>query len=214
MVLVLQLRETQSYLKHHRGIESNSNTLDYYASFVGPHISKKGLNIYNWLELIFFEDLPLSFVDHPMVRKHCKMASISSKWLRKIFLRVGYLVTQKIAKKLPKSFSLMIDGWTAPHCLDHYVGVIALYTENGELKCPVLACSPMESIAKYLINIRQSLVTQSILHTIDDFSLILGEITLTILMTFFSNVSLIYSGLQQHNGICNISWIQRLLKAS
>ena len=62
---------------------------------------------------------------------------------------MGYLVTQKVAKKLPKLFGLIIDGWTAPHCLDHYVGVIALYTENGVMKCPVLACSPMDSIANF-----------------------------------------------------------------
>ena len=152
------------FLKHHRGMESKGNTLDNYASFVGPRISQKGLNIYNWLELVIFEDLPLSFVDHPMVRKHCKMASISSKWLRKIFLRVGYLVTQKIAKRLPKSFSLMIDGWTAPHCLDHYVGVIALYTENGELKCPVLACSPMESIANFVAEAHSEYIVDTLGH--------------------------------------------------
>jgi hypothetical protein len=61
------------YLKHHRltkGAEDYGNSLDNYAGFIGPRISERGLNIYNWLEFVIFED-------HPMVRKHSKLTAIS-----------------------------------------------------------------------------------------------------------------------------------------
>ncbi len=64
------------HLKHHRltkGAEDYGNSLDNYAGFIVPRISERGLNNYNWLEFIIFEDLPLSFVDHPMVRKYSKL---------------------------------------------------------------------------------------------------------------------------------------------
>jgi len=85
------------HLKHHRltkGAEDYGNSLDNYAGFIVPHISERGLNNYNWLEFVIFEDLPLSFVDHPMVQ-----SIASSTMLRVYVLRVGYLVSLKVDQK-------------------------------------------------------------------------------------------------------------------
>jgi hypothetical protein len=100
---------------------NHGNTLLNYCNFIGSKGTNKGSMFYNWLELVVMTDQPMSFVDNPYVQKCCRFGQMSSKTLRKYFLRVGYLVSLKIAIFLPDTFGLMLDGWSSKHFREHYV---------------------------------------------------------------------------------------------
>jgi hypothetical protein len=102
---------------------------------------------YNWLELVVMTDQPMSFVDNPYVQKCCKFLKMSSKTLRKYFLRVGYLVSLKIANFLPDTFGLMLDGWSSKHSREHYVVLFVVFEKDNQVYNLVLACSTLPSIA-------------------------------------------------------------------
>ena len=46
-----------------------------------------------------------------------------------------------IAKKLPKKFGIIFDGWS--NNSEHFLGVFAVYNDHGVAECPLLAMAPM-----------------------------------------------------------------------
>jgi hypothetical protein len=70
---------------------------------------------------------------------------MSSKTLRKYFLRVGYLVSLKIANFLPDTFGLMLDGWSSTHPREHYVVLFVVFEKDNQVHNLVLACSTLST---------------------------------------------------------------------
>jgi len=44
---------------------------------------------------------------------------------------------------------LLTTGWTAPYAREQYVAIYLTYMKDGIVKCPMVACSPMEDIADF-----------------------------------------------------------------
>ena len=98
------LADVQSVVDSYRS-NGSTNSLMNYAGLVGQRMSPKGTQLFGWLEYCIHEDLPLSCVDKPMMRKYCSIKWCSKKTLRKNFLRVGYLTALNI-KKDPQSMKI------------------------------------------------------------------------------------------------------------
>jgi hypothetical protein len=98
-------------------------------------MSPKGTQLFGWLEYCIHEDLPLSCVEKPMIRKYCNIKPCCIKTLRQNFLKVGYLTALNIKRDLPSKFGLLFDGWTAPYAREQYCAIYATYMKDGKVMC-------------------------------------------------------------------------------
>ena len=75
----------------------NGNTLDNYNSSFTKFVSKKAKDIFAWLDLVIFADLPFSIVENKRFRDMTSnnVSPISRNTFTKYFLRTGFLVTEK-----------------------------------------------------------------------------------------------------------------------
>jgi hypothetical protein len=109
-------------------------------------ISPKAHHIFNWLDWIVDGNKPFSFCEEKGTRKYTNLAKMSSKTLRKYIKFTGDKVRDKMSITLPKSFGLVIDGWTIGS--DHYSCLFAAWTNkmNGKVDVMYLSCNVAEDI--------------------------------------------------------------------
>ena len=91
-------------------------------------ISSKAHHVFNWLDWTVDGNKPFSFCEEKGTRKYAKLEKMTSKTLRKYLKLVADKVRDKISGTLPKSFGLVIDGWTMGS--DHYSCLFAVWTNK------------------------------------------------------------------------------------
>jgi len=84
--------------------------------------SAKAKNIFGWLEWTIEDNLPLSFCNKKNSKKYAKLKQIFSITLKKYVALVKDYVFKKIRERVPKTFELIIDGWTIGS--EHYYAAI------------------------------------------------------------------------------------------
>ena len=109
------------------------------------NISKKGQNIYNWLEWIIMGHHPFSFCENEYTRKFATgLQPISVDTLINYVDKTVEEVEKAIASALPEKFFLVGDGWTSDSV--HYFAIFACYFDEAtqKRKTPLLAVSPLQ----------------------------------------------------------------------
>jgi hypothetical protein len=112
----LKYHVTSSHLDHVKSVvdlfraSGTKNSLPNYAGLIGQRMAPKGTQLFGWLEYCIHEDLPLSCVGKPMIRKYCNIKPCCEKTLRRNFLKVGYLTALNVKRDLPSKFGLLFDG--------------------------------------------------------------------------------------------------------
>jgi hypothetical protein len=74
------------------------------------------------------DNLPLSFCNKINSKKYAKLKPISSKTLKKYMAFAKDYVFQKIRERVPKTFGLIIDGWTIGS--EHYYAIFITWTDT------------------------------------------------------------------------------------
>lgn len=98
---------------------------DYFEVQLSPAETE----MFGWIELLVVKNLPLSYVDCPLIRKNSKLGPKCSKTVQKYIFALVNVVRDKIKRKLPsEKFVIMFDGWTEG--TDHYIGISASYTDK------------------------------------------------------------------------------------
>lgn len=92
--------------------------------------SDKAKNIHRWIEWIIDDNLPLNFCEKKCVRKNTNLQNISVNTLKKYMKLLQMRVRNIIGEMLPKTFGLLIDGWTMDS--DHYSGIYATFMQEEE----------------------------------------------------------------------------------
>jgi len=92
--------------------------------------STKARNLYGWLTWIIEENLPISFVEMKTTRCYTSLESISIKTLKKYMSLMKSLVERRMKAIVPKTFGLIIDGWTMGSV--HYFGIFITWTDNKD----------------------------------------------------------------------------------
>ena len=90
--------------------------------------SVKAKNLYGWLHWIIEENLPISFVKSKTTRCYTSLDSISMNTLKKYMSLMKSHVQRKIKASVPKTFGLIIDGWTIGSV--HYFGIFITWTDT------------------------------------------------------------------------------------
>jgi hypothetical protein len=91
--------------------------------------SAKAKNIFGWLEWTIEDNLPLSFCNKINSKKYAKLKPISSRTLKKYMALVKDYVFKKIIReRIPKTFGLIIDGWTIGS--EHYYAIFITWTDT------------------------------------------------------------------------------------
>jgi hypothetical protein len=90
--------------------------------------TNKAKTIYEWIEWIVFDNLPFQFCEKETTRKKAKLASISRNTLKKYMALLQEEIKQIIRARLPKSFGLIIDGWSDTSY--HFSAIFATFTEG------------------------------------------------------------------------------------
>ncbi|OWZ22881.1 hypothetical protein PHMEG_0002335 [Phytophthora megakarya] len=94
------------------------------------------------MEWVVDRNMPLSEVDHPLIRSMSRLKPISSTTLKKYLSLATMAVEKVIATNIPPEFGIMFDGW---QCLsEHYVALIAMYLRNDEMHYDLLALAPLD----------------------------------------------------------------------
>ena len=90
--------------------------------------------------------LPFNFVEKERTRENTKLDPISTKSLVKHIENPTQLVEKEVAKELPDTFGLIIDGWIDGSTSTHYFAIFGCYqdkNEPGNSKSPLLTMSPL-----------------------------------------------------------------------
>ena len=90
--------------------------------------SPKAKNIYGWLEWIIEDNLPLTFCNKVTSKKYANLNSITTKTLKTYMRLVNNYAFKKIRERAPKSFGLIIDGWTIGS--EHYYAIFMTWTDT------------------------------------------------------------------------------------
>lgn len=135
------LNHIKSQHPEHNQIVKPHPKLDNFVT-VGDN-TKKGRNIYGWLNWICCDLKPFNFVENEYTRLYTNLDPISENTLKKYVGAVTKSVEKIISDLLPSKFSIIIDGWTKKST--HFIGIFAAYssaTPNG-YETVLLAFSPM-----------------------------------------------------------------------
>ena len=98
----------------------------------------KAKSIFRWIEWIVKGNLPFSFASEQLTRKNTVLPNICNNTLVYYMKRLSEEVQEIIQLKLPKTFGLVIDGWTVDH--SHFNGIFGCYFDE-----------PTDSIREYLL---------------------------------------------------------------
>ena len=98
------------------------NIIDHYEL----RLSTVEEEMYDWIEMLVVKNLPMRFVDCPLVRNQSNLEQTCAKTVQKHIFSLSNVVRGKIKSKLPSDkFVVMFDGWTEG--TDHYIGISASY---------------------------------------------------------------------------------------
>lgn len=111
-------------------------------------LSEKAINVFGWLDWIVDTNKPFTFCEEKKTRKYSKLKKISTKTLKKYMKLTADKVRDKMSATLPKSFGLVIDGWTINS--DHYSCLFAVWTnpKSGKVEVMFLSCNVAEDITE------------------------------------------------------------------
>ncbi|CAG8529665.1 4164_t:CDS:2 [Acaulospora morrowiae] len=99
-------------------------------------------NILSWIKFIIHLNLPLSFVDDPLVHEMFKYDPIFSNTLKKHMKILTEKVEQNLKKELPNTFGLLLNGWKEGS--DYYIALFACYYDRKKgCQLPLLAFQPI-----------------------------------------------------------------------
>jgi hypothetical protein len=122
-------------------LANGKGTID---NFFTALVSDKALNIHSWLDWMGQSNLPYAFCNSKCTRKYRKLKPVSRNTLVKYRNLLFESVQQKIAKKLPAKFGIVIDGWTIDS--SHYSAIYATFMERN-VRCELLlSCNVAEDI--------------------------------------------------------------------
>ena len=118
--------------------------------------TSKGRNIFNWLEWVIMDNLPLSFVEKELTRKNTNLLEVGTKTLMKYVLELRKRVETCIIQELPEHFGLVTDGWSEKST--HYTALFAAFEKNSQLETPLLALSPPSDEEHYDKHMQYTLI--------------------------------------------------------
>lgn len=122
-------------------VADGKSTIDHYFTAL---VSDKAINIHSWLDWMSEDNLTYEFCTSKSTRKNVKLRPVSRNTLVKYRSRLFESVKQKIAQMLPKSFGIIIDGWTIDS--SHYNAIYATFMERN-VRCEILlSCNVAEEI--------------------------------------------------------------------
>jgi hypothetical protein len=103
--------------------------------------TKKQTSIYEWIDWLVTDNLPISIVESNRFRKYAKMEPISTKTATDAIDGLAASVQTKIKEQLPAAFGLMFDGWSEG--TRHAVCVFAVYSVDGIRHTPMISFGPL-----------------------------------------------------------------------
>ena len=101
-----------------------TSSIDHYVKT--NDASKKGKNIFNWIDWICCGLKPFNFEECELTRKYTNLPPVSENTLKKYMDLLTKEVEKKIGDLLPPKFAIVLDGWTKNST--HFLGVFASYT--------------------------------------------------------------------------------------
>ncbi|CAM9297017.1 unnamed protein product, partial [Ectocarpus fasciculatus] len=122
------------------------------AGLAGPmdafvvQISAKAHHVFNWLDWIIDSNKPFTFCEEKGTRKYAKLEKMNTKTLKKYMQLTADKVRDKMSARLPRSFGLVLDGWTLGS--DHYSCLFAVWSNQltGKVEVLFLTCNVAEDI--------------------------------------------------------------------
>ena len=122
----------------------SSQKLGFSAVVPSQKVSRKGTNVFRWLEWVMMESLLFSFCERELVRQNSVLEPISTDTLVRYVDLTVEKVEGKLAELLPDKFVLIADGWSFNEV--HYFAIFAqfLNAESNETLYPLLAVSPLQ----------------------------------------------------------------------
>lgn len=114
-------------------------------AFVRP-ITEKAKSIYGWIDWIVDSCLPFAIVKNDRYRKYSNLRPISKNTLKKYFKLLVSYVKEKLAKMIPKTFGLLIDGWTIDG--EHFNAIFLTWSSENTRAVYryLLSCSVAEDV--------------------------------------------------------------------
>ena len=122
----------------------SSQKLGFSAVVPSQKVSRKGTNIFRWLDWVMMESLPFSFCDRELVRQNAVLEPISTDTLVRYVDLTLEKVEGKLADLLPDKLVLIVDGWSFNEV--HHFAFFAkfLNAESNEILYPLLAVLPLQ----------------------------------------------------------------------
>lgn len=91
-------------------------------------ISDEGQNLYKWMDWLIEDCQPFNFVENHYFKKYTTLKPISTKTLVKYVEVLGYQVEKKLKSIIPRTFGIIIDGWSSNG--EHYLAIFATWSED------------------------------------------------------------------------------------
>ena len=107
--------------------------------------SDKAKTIYEWVEWIVEENLPLNFCEKKLTRNKTSLGKITTKTLKKYMRLLELKLRDMIKDILPPKFGLVMDGWTSDS--HHYSAIFATFCDRTNTpNLLLLSCNVQEDI--------------------------------------------------------------------
>ena len=110
-------------------------------------VTPKAMNLYGWMEWTLENDHSFRFCEKKQTRKYTNLSPVTRKTLMKYIKLTASAVRDKIGLLLPKSFGLVIDGWSLDS--HHCSGVYAVFVNEASpsvVQEILLSCNVAEDI--------------------------------------------------------------------
>ena len=131
---------------HEEEYNKSSNQSEiHFSQVASSKITKKGKNVYLWINWICSSLKPFSFVDNELFREYSRLEPICSNSLKKYMELLTKKVEAKIKDYIPETIAILIDGWSKGSI--HFVGLFASFTSDNAngYECVMLAFAQLLS---------------------------------------------------------------------
>ncbi|ETP25892.1 hypothetical protein F441_01293 [Phytophthora nicotianae CJ01A1] len=105
------------------------------------HTNLKASNRFAWLEWVVKSNLPLSFVENPVIRRYTNLPPVSVDTLHLNMEAVTREVETIIGAEMITEFGLIFDGWS--NGSEYYLAVYAVYSIKSGGHYPLLSMAPV-----------------------------------------------------------------------
>ncbi|EGZ14663.1 hypothetical protein PHYSODRAFT_333013 [Phytophthora sojae] len=92
-------------------------------------VSTRTRDLYRWLEWVVCDRLPFAFVERRLTRLNASLSLVSEDTLSKYIVLIFELLELRVARELPASFGLVLDGWTSGG--RHYIAIFAVFGSDS-----------------------------------------------------------------------------------